>query len=446
MSAWQAVILAAGGGTRMRSEIPKVLHKICGVPLINHVVSSLQAAGLRTPIVVASPKAKALYALLGDSVEFVIQETPLGTGHALTIVEETLGAETKNILVINGDCPLVSSDSIRQLMACHEDTKAQMSLMTTEGVDPHGYGRITRDSTGNISGIIEESEANPHQLNIDEVNGGVYAFEVASLWPLVSKLKPSSKGEIYLTDMVGCVYQAKGITSAIPASDPHDILGINTRVDLAHAEAIMQNRIRTQVMNGGVTLIDPSTTYIDTGVRIGTDTVIYPNTHLLGATTVGEGCEIGPNSVLKNSRVDSTCKIVSSFVDGTTIEIGVEVGPFSNLRPGSYIGKRTHIGNYVEIKESVLGNDVKIGHFSYIGDADIGQMVNIGAGTVTANYDGHSKKRTTIGENAFIGSDTMLVAPVDIGKDAATGAGSVVTKDVAAGETVMGMPAKPRPQ
>lgn len=429
----------------MRSNKPKVLHKICGVPLINHVVSSLQDAGFLKPILVASPKAEAFHALLGDSVDFVVQETALGTGHALSRVEGAIGADTENVLVMNGDCPLVSSDSIRKLMEFHEDTKAQISLMTTEQMGPHGYGRIIRDSTGNISSIIEEPEASPHQLNIEEVNGGVYAFKVVSLWPLLTRLKPSSTGEIYLTDMVGCVYQTNGTTLAMPVSDPHDILGVNTRVDLAHAEAIMQKRIRTQVMNGGVTLIDPSTTYIDSGVRIGADTVIYPNTHLLGASTVGEGCEIGPNTVLKNSLVGPTCKVVSSVVDGASLELGVEVGPFSHLRPGSHIGERSYIGNYVEIKESVLGKDVKVGHFSYIGDADIGQKVNIGAGTVTANYDGHSKKRTTIGENAFIGSDTILVAPIHIGHDAATGAGSVVTKDVSAGETVVGVPAKPKP-
>ncbi|SVB71412.1 uncharacterized protein METZ01_LOCUS224266, partial [marine metagenome] len=224
---------------------------------------------------------------------------------------------------------------------------------------------------------------------------------------------------------------------------PHEVLGVNTRVDLARAEAIMQIRIRNQVMIHGVTLIDPSTTYIHSSVHIGKDTVLYPNTHIMGNSIIGESCKIGPNTVVRDSVVDRGCNIVSSIVDGTTLGVGVDVGPFSNLRLGSHIGEGTHIGNYVEIKESVLGSDVKIGHFSYIGDADIGSKVNIGAGTVTANYDGYAKNRTTIEENAFIGSDTMLVAPVRIGKNAATGAGSVVTKDVAAGETVKGVPAKP---
>ena len=443
MSAWQAVILAAGAGTRMHSATPKVLHNVCGVPLINYVVSALTNAGLRTPIVVVPSQAEALYACLGDVADFVVQEIPLGTGHALVGVQESLEADTKNVLVINGDCPLVSTDSINRLMECHEESQSQMSLMTAEGVDQEGYGRIIRDSFGNISEIVEELDATPEQLAIKEVNGGVYAFQLPSLWPQLASLKPSSNGEIYLTDMVDCVYQAKGITSTMHVSDPHDVLGVNTRVDLARAETIIQNRIRHQVMVDGVTMIDPSTTYIDSCVLIGKDTVLYPNTHVTGTSIIGESCEIGPNTVVRNSVVGQGCKIVSSMVDGTTLGVGVDVGPFSNLRLGSHIGEGTHIGNYVEIKESVLGSDVKIGHFSYIGDADIGRKVNIGAGTVTANYDGYAKNRTTIEENAFIGSDTMLVAPIHIGKNAATGAGSVVTKDVAAGETVMGVPAKP---
>ena len=443
MSAWQAVILAAGAGTRMRSATPKVLHNVCGVPLINYVVSALKNAGLRTPIVVVPSQAEALYACLGDAADFVVQETPLGTGHALAGVQESLEADTKNVLVINGDCPFVSSDSINRLMECHEENQSQMSLMTAEGIDQEGFGRIIRDSFGKMSEIVEEFDATPEQLGIKEVNGGVYAFQIPSLWPHLASLKPSSKGEIYLTDMAACVYQAKGITSTVHVSDPHDILGVNTRVDLARAEAIMQNRIRHRVMVDGVTLIDPSTSYIDSGVRIGKDTVLYPNTHVMGTSIIGENCEIGPNTVVRNSVVEQGCKIVSSMIDGTTLGVGVDVGPFSNLRLGCHIGEGTHIGNYVEIKESVLGSDVKIGHFSYIGDAEIGRKVNIGAGTVTANYDGYSKNLTTIEESAFIGSDTMLVAPVRIGKNATTAAGSVVTKDVAAGETVMGVPAKP---
>ena len=443
MSAWQAVILAAGAGTRMRSATPKVLHKVCGVPLINHVVNALQITGLRTPIVVASPKAETLYASLGDTVDFVVQEIPLGTGHALSRVEGSLNADTKNVLVINGDCPLVTSGSIKRLMEWHEENESHMSLITTESIGQEGYGRIIRDSFGKISEIIEEIDATPEQLGIQELNGGVYAFQVASLWPQLAKLETSSSREIYLTEMVGCVYKGEGVISTIRVTDPHDVLGVNTRMDLAAVEQIMQIRIRNQVMVDGVTLIDPSTTYIDSGVCIGADTILYPNTHVTKKSIVGENCEIGPNTVVRNSLVGSDCKIISSIVDGTTLEIGVDVGPFSNLRPGSHIGEGTHIGNYVEIKESVLGSDVKIGHFCYIGDADIGQKVNIGAGTVTANYDGQAKSRTTIGENAFIGSDTMLVAPVNIGKDATTGAGSVVTKDVGVGETVMGVPAKP---
>ena len=444
MSAWRAVILAAGAGTRMRSATPKVLHPLCGVPLIHHVLSALRDAGLERPIVVVAPDADDLRGTLSANVDFAVQESPLGTGHALASAREKLGGDLAHILVINADCPLVPPEAIQRLMACHEDSNADLTLMIANSLDQEGFGRIVRDSSGTLTAIVEEREATAAQLAIREVNTGVYAFQAATLWPELATLKPSSNGEIYLTDMVERVHQARGAIATVQASDPHDVLGVNTRVDLAQAEAVLRDRIRKRHMLNGVTLIDPSTTYIDSGVLIGKDTVVYPNTHLQGATKVAEGCQIGPNTVLQDSVVGQGCRVVSSVLEGTTLEADVDVGPFAHLRPGSHIGEGTHIGNFVEVKESRLASGVKAGHFSYIGDADVGANVNIGAGTVTANYDGVDKHRTTIEENAFIGSDTMLVAPVRVGKGAATGAGSVVTKDVAAGETVVGVPARPQ--
>ena len=355
---------------------------------------------------------------------------------------EGLGGEVENVLVINADCPLVSSDAIRRLVASHEASNAELSLITAYDVEQAGFGRIIRDHAGPLTAIVEEHEATPEQLAIKEVNGGVYAFQSSSLWPVLSKLKPSTKGEIYLTDMVSAVHEKRGIIETVSVSDPNDILGVNTRVDLAKAEAAMRQRILEQHMLNGVSMIDPSTVYIDSDVLIGKDTVIYPNTHLGGATEIGENCQIGPNSVLQNSHVGQNCKIVSSILEGATLEAGVDVGPFAHLRPGSRIGEGTHIGNYVEVKQSVLGRGVKAGHFSYIGDAEVGANVNIGAGAVTVNYDGSEKHRTNIEEDAFIGSNTMLVAPIRVGKRAATGAGSVVTNDVLPGDTVVGVPAK----
>ena len=444
MSAWRAVILAAGAGTRMRSATPKVLHSVCGVPLIEHVLAALNDAGLKKPVVVVSSEADALRASLGTNVDYAVQDPPLGTGHALACARETLEDDAENVLVINSDCPLIPADAILRLMACHEESKAQLSLMTAYAVEQAGFGRIVRDASGNLTAIVEEHEATVEQRAINEVNGGVYAFQSKSLWASLTTLKPSPKGEVYLTDMVGLVHSGGGTIATVSAADPNDVIGVNTRVDLARAEAIMRERIRTQHMLNGVTMIDPSTVYIDSGVRIGKDTVIYPNTHLQGATQVGEGCHIGPNSLVQDSTLGQNCTIVSSMIEGAALESGVDVGPFAHLRPGAHIGQGTHIGNYVEIKESTLGQGVKAGHFSYIGDADVGANVNIGAGSVTANYDGSGKHRTTIDEDAFIGSDTMLIAPVRVGKGASTGAGSVVTVDVAAGETVVGVPAKPQ--
>jgi len=446
MSAWQAVILAAGAGTRMRSATPKVLHPVCGVPLIQHVLTALHGAGFERPIVVVSPDAEALRGYLDGNVDYAVQESPLGSGHALACARGGLGSSADHILVINADCPLVPTEAIQRLMACHEETNAELTLMTADGVEQDGYGRIVRDSLGALTEIVEEREATPEQRAITEVNGGVYAFQAASLWSTLTTLKPSQSGEVYLTDMVARVHQAEGTIATVQAADPNDVIGVNTRVDLADAEAVLRDRIRRQHMLAGVTLIDPSTTYIDSGVVVGKDTVVYPNTHLQGSTQIGEGCRIGPNSVLKDSVLGARCQVVSSMLEGATLEADVDVGPFAHLRPGTHVGTKTHIGNFVEIKESTLGAGVKSGHFSYIGDADIGDNVNIGAGTVTANFDGVAKHRTTIEEDAFIGSNTVVVAPVRIGQDASTGAGSVVTKDVAAGETVIGVPARAIPK
>ena len=446
MSAWQAVILAAGAGTRMRSATPKVLHPVCGVPLIQHVLTALHGAGFERPIVVVSPDAEALRGYLDGNVDYAVQESPLGSGHALACARGALGSSVDHILVINADCPLVPTEAIQRLMACHEETNAELTLMTAGGVEQDGYGRIVRDSLGALTEIVEEREATPEQRAITEVNAGVYAFQAASLWSTLTTLKPSQSGEVYLTDMVARVHQAEGTIATVQAADPNDVIGVNTRVDLADAEAVLRDRIRRQHMLDGVTLIDPSTTYIDSGVVVGKDTVVYPNTHLQGSTQVGEGCRIGPNSVLKDSVLGARCQVVSSMLEGATLEADVDVGPFAHLRPGTHVGTKTHIGNFVEIKESTLGAGVKSGHFSYIGDADIGENVNIGAGTVTANFDGVAKHRTTIEEDAFIGSNTVVVAPVRIGQDASTGAGSVVTKDVAAGETVFGVPARAIPK
>ena len=427
----------------MRSALPKPLHPVGGLPIIDHVLSALAAAGHDDPIVVVPLDADAMLAHLAGRVRFAVQEYPGGTGRALAAASGAVDPSVGNVLVINGDSPLIPADAIARLTAAHEESGARMTLLTVENPLQPGLGRILRGEDGCVAAIVEERDATPEQLAVSEVNGGVYALCTDGLWDALALLPPAPNGELYLTALTA-LFRARGeIVHAVAAEDPRDVIGVNTRVDLALAEAAMQSRIRERWMLEGVTLVDPSNTYIDVGVTLGRDTVVHPNTHLRGRTRIGERCVIGPNAVLRDSVVGDGCTVVASMLEEATLEVGVDVGPFSHLRPGSHIGQGSHVGNFVEVKESSLGREVKAGHFSYIGDATVGDGVNIGAGMVTANFDGDDKHLTVIEEGAFIGSDTVLVAPVRVGKGARTGAGAVVTRDVAEGETVVGVPARP---
>jgi bifunctional UDP-N-acetylglucosamine pyrophosphorylase/glucosamine-1-phosphate N-acetyltransferase len=306
-----------------------------------------------------------------------------------------------------------------------------------------GLGRVVRDGDGQVCAIVEEHDATLDQLAVAEVNGGVYVIRTEGLWDALTMVQPAPNGEVYLTTLAD-LFSARGdAVQTVAANDPSDIIGVNTRADLALAEAAMQSRIRERWMREGVTLTDPSATYIDAGPTLGRDTVVHPNSHIRGRTRIGESCIIGPNAVIRDSIIGDGCTIVASMLEESTVEAGADVGPFSHLRPGAHVGRGSHVGNFVEIKDSTLGSGVKAGHFSYIGDASVGDGANIGAGAVTANYDGEAKHLTEIEEDAFVGSDTVIVAPVRIGKGARTGAGSVVTHDVADGDTVVGVPARP---
>ena len=427
----------------MRSALPKPLHPVGGLPIIDHVLSALAAAGHDDPIVVVPLDADAMLAHLAGRVRFAVQEYPGGTGRALAAASGAVDPSVGNVLVINGDSPLIPADAIARLTAAHEEAGARMTLLTVENPLQPGLGRVLRGEDGCVAAIVEERDATPEQLAVSEVNGGVYALCTDGLWDALTLLPPAPNGELYLTALTA-LFRARGeIVHAVAAEDPRDVIGVNTRVDLALAEAAMQSRIRERWMLEGVTLVDPSNTYIDVGVTLGRDTVVHPNTHLRGRTRIGERCVIGPNAVVRDSVVGDGCTVVASMLEEATLEVGVDVGPFSHLRPGSHIGSGSHVGNFVEVKESSLGREVKAGHFSYIGDATVGGGVNIGAGMVTANFDGDDKHLTVIEEGAFIGSDTVLVAPVRVGKGARTGAGAVVTRDVAEGETVVGVPARP---
>ncbi len=440
----QGVILAAGQGTRMKSETPKVLHQIAGRPMVQYVIDAAQAAGAWPLVVVIGHGAEQVQSTIGDRAATVWQVPQLGTGHALLQARAKIDPAVEIVLVLYGDTPFLSAETIQRLLGTHREAGAVLSLITFTPHDPALYGRIVRDAAGRVVDIVEYKEAAPEQRAIREVNSGIFCYQTAWLLSHLDRLQPrAGHGEYYLTDLVNIAAKENAPIATCACAEA-EVLGINDRAQLAEAERLMRERINTRLMLGGVTLIDPANTYIEASVTIEPDTILLPGSHLKGRTTVGRGCAIGPNTIIEDSTIGNRVEIVASVIEGATIEDGVDVGPFSHLRRGAHLGEGVHVGNFAEVKDSRLGPGTKQGHFSYLGDATIGANVNIGAGTITCNYDGQHKHPTTIGDNTFIGSDTMLVAPVNVGHDAKTGAGSVVTHDVADHELVYGVPAKPK--
>jgi bifunctional UDP-N-acetylglucosamine pyrophosphorylase/glucosamine-1-phosphate N-acetyltransferase len=440
-----AVILAAGQGKRMRSSRPKVLHTLAGRPMVRHVAEALRTAGFKRPVVVVGQGGAAVREALGDGFRYVDQRRRLGTGHALRQAEPLAGAAT-HVLVLNGDIPLVSPDTISALTARHRESGADLTFLTAHIEDSRGLGHLERDGEGRPVAVVEEADCQGPAGGPAEINVGVYCFRGSWLWPRLRRLPRSASGEYYLTELVGEAVRGGDHLEAVAASEPQEAIGINDRLQLAQAEAVMRERIRRLHLLAGVTMIDPSAVYIDAGVEIGEDTVLWPNTYLTGSTRVGNGCTLGPEAFLVDSRVGARCRVVSSVVEGAVLENDVQVGPFSHVRVGSYIEQEVHIGNFAEVKNARLGRGTRIGHFSYIGDAQVGRDVNIGAGAITCNFDGTRKHRTIIGDGAFIGSDTMLVAPVEVGERSATGAGSVVNRNVPPDSLAVGAPARIRPR
>jgi len=447
-----AVILAAGQGTRMNSDLPKVLHPVCGVPMIAHSLLAVRTAIGGTPVVIIGHAAEAVREFLGEKARCVVQEQQLGTGHAVQQAESILRGKTDLVLVTYADMPLLRPETIKGLVETQKANQGPLSMLTVSAAEPRGFGRVIRAADGSVQAIVEEAEATQQQLSIHELNVGAYCFSADWLWEALQKIKVSpragtvtakQKGEYYLTDTVALAVQAGLKVQALVCDDPLETIGINTRLHLAEAEAAMRQRINRAHMLAGVTIVDPASTYIEAGIKIGRDTVIWPNTHLRGETVIGEGCVIGPNTIAQDTTVGDFCEILAAVMEGAVVEDNVGIGPFAHLRKGAHLCKGVHMGNFGEIKDSILGPGTKMGHFSYIGDAAIGPNVNIGAGTVTCNFDGVRKNPTEIGEDVFIGSDTMLVAPVKIGARSRTGAGAVVTKDVEPDTLVVGVPARP---
>ena len=445
---WTAIILAAGLGKRMRSKKPKALHPIAGRPMLLHVLAAVReafasAARDASYVAVVGHGAGQVKAVLDGNVRPVDQAEQLGTGHAVAQAEPA-AKDSAHLLVLNADVPLVSAETIAGLITRHLKANADLTFLTAVIDDPRGQGRVQRDAGGCVTGIVEEADADEPTLAGSEVNVGVYCFRGDWLWPRLSRIERSAAGEYYLTDLIGMAVTDGSTVGAVAVADPVEALGINDRTQLAQAEAVMRERIRRRHMLAGVTIVDPATTYVDADVRIAMDTTLHPNTSLRGKTSVGEECEIGPDSQVIDSTLGARCRVVSSVVEQSTLEDGVDVGPFSHLRAGAHICSGVHIGNYAEVKNSRLGRNTKMGHFSYVGDAVVGEEVNIGAGTITCNFDGVRKHRTIIGDGAFIGSDTMLIAPVEVGAGARTGAGSVINHDVPPNGLAVGVPARIR--
>jgi len=439
------VILAAGLGTRMKSELPKVLHRLCGRPMVTYVVDAAQELAGTRPLVVVGHGAELVRQVLGDTADTVLQEPQLGTGHAVMQAQSALQGTADMVLVVYGDTPFITVETLRAMLEHHTREQATATLLTFRPPDPLRFGRIFRDvTTDRVRAIVEFKEAAPEQLAIKEVNSGIMCFQADWLWANLPNL-PIKHGERYLTDLIE-IAAAEGRTVAALEANTDEVLGIDDRARLAWAEVRLRARINERLMLAGVTMIDPATTYIEAGVTIGADTIILPNTHLRGKTVIGENCKIGPNCVIEDSTLGDRCVVKASFFEGATLEDDVDVGPFAHLRKDAYLCSHVHMGNFGEVKNSRLGPGAKMGHFSYLGDADVGADVNISCGVITCNYDGKNKHKTLIGEGTFIGSDTMLVAPVTVGKHAKTGAGSVVTHDVPDGTLAYGVPARVRKQ
>ena len=445
MDQWAGVVLAAGDGVRMRSRLAKVLHRVCGKELIRYPVDLMNQLGIGKVVVVVSPgNDEAVRRLLGDSVEYVIQPAVKGTGDALGRVEDLLKGRADNVMVLTADAPLVRPESVKPLMAAHVDSSRNMTFLTCISGAAQDFGRVVRDENGQVVEIVEAADNTDTDNEIAEVNGSVYCFRDRWLWDSVESVGAAPSGEKYITSLVRIGSSGNSTVQAITTEDPDELMGVNDRLQLSHVEAVLRQRIRDRWMLSGVTMPDPSTVYIDAEATIGQDTVILPNTSIIGRSVIGEDCEIGPNSVIRDSKLGRGCRATASVLEESTMEDGANIGPFSHLRPGAYLESGVHLGNFVEVKESRFAAGAVMGHFGYVGDASIGAGTNLGAGMVTCNYDGKDKHRTDIGENAFIGCDTMLVAPVTVGAGAITGAGAVVTKDVPAGRLAVGVPAKIR--
>jgi bifunctional UDP-N-acetylglucosamine pyrophosphorylase / glucosamine-1-phosphate N-acetyltransferase len=474
-----AVILAAGLGTRMRSRLPKVLHPLCGRPMVDYVIDAWADTTSGDPdangnggdgeggagnggaanrgagnvvgalggdaVVVISPATDGVRAVVDGRARIALQDEPRGTGDAVRAALAEIGEGVDELVVLSGDVPLVTPAHLAAVVEQRRLDDAAIALASVFAANPAELGRVVRSEFGTVERIVEARDATPDELETNEINAGLYAFDAHWLRRRIDALSPSSSNrELYLTDLVQLAREDGRIVSAVGFDDDGTFDGINDRSQLAQAEWALRVRLNERHMRAGVTMRDPSTVYLDWGVTIAPDVTLDPGVIVKGASAIGEGCVIGPDTTIIDSTIGRDCSVRRSVVEGSTVEDGTSIGPYSHLRPGSHVGPDAEIGNYAEIKNSRLGAGVKAHHVSYLGDAEVGAGTNVGAGTITANWDGRTKNRTRVGAGAFLGVDTMLVAPVEIGDGARTGAGAVVTKDVPPGKLAVGVPARVR--